>query len=297
MRKFWLEYKTLTETQKLDLMSYNTFFTDVTGLGEKYELDGATNGGQYILAARTKAADVISGTMIFSAKRYYNDFVTFCDTENGIIVFCMQDPGDDQTLRREVTLATCERTEAKANGSLECPTTLQALTDWYIEAVETYEDYEAQEGNFEGTTIDPSKLISLGAQEAEVSLQIEPMIAGTAGVSWMIPEIGIVEYDAHGEELSRTLKISCPSVFAKGDTFELISNPQSLAVRAVPEMTGANLPSDRDLYWEIDQIQATPFIRTTPGVTTYLYISAITESTAQTIPLGVTVIRRIDTHA
>lgn len=297
MRKFWLEYKTLTETQKLDLMSYNTFFTDVTGLGEKYELDGATNGGQYILAARTKAADVISGTMIFSAKRYYNDFVTFCDTESGIIVFCMQEQRDDQTLRREVTLATCERTEAKANGSLECPTTLQALTDWYIEAVETYEDYEAQEGNFEGTTIDPSKLISLGAQEAEVSLQIEPMIAGTAGVSWMIPEIGIVEYDAHGEELSRTLKISCASVFNKGDTFELNSTPQNLAVRRIPGEQGPNMPKDINMYWEIDQLPATPFIRTKSDVTTYLYICAITESEAQAIPLHVTVTRRVYTHA
>ena len=57
MRKFWLEYKTLTETQKLDLMSYNTFFTDVTGIGEKYELDGATNGGTYNIATSTYAAD------------------------------------------------------------------------------------------------------------------------------------------------------------------------------------------------------------------------------------------------
>lgn len=89
MRIYWLErWDEFGGTkERLHLTCNERFFTDVTGLGVNFDISGAQVGQAFIVSSGRKQVSVISGTMIFSSKEKYTEFIDFCITsKTGIVL-------------------------------------------------------------------------------------------------------------------------------------------------------------------------------------------------------------------
>lgn len=96
-----------------------------------------------------------------------------------------------------------------------------------------------------------------------------------AGANFMIPEIGIVTYDNNGYEINRTLKMSTAYEFDRTGELRITSSPQNLSVLCIRQ-SGDGTRVEEDLYWQLDDVNATPFIKTESGMKSRLFISVIT---------------------
>lgn len=283
MRIYWLErWDEFGGTkERLHLTCNERFFTDVTGLGVNFDISGAQVGQAFIVSSGRKQVSVISGTMIFSSKEKYTEFIDFCITsKTGIVQIKMAEennPNDTSARVIDVLLASCERTEAKANGTLECPTSFQTLTPWYIEDIRKIEEYNPFASTLEHADFSEEDLIPLSDGESEeISFDVKPNFGGgMAGVNFMIPEIGIVTYDNNGYEIKRTLKMSTAYEFDRTGELRITSSPQNLSVLCIRK-SGDGTRVEEDLYWQLDDVNATPFIQTESGMKSRLFISVIT---------------------
>lgn len=299
MRTFAL--KNADTGERYSLMSVNHYFSEPKGLGTNYDISGATTGDTFVVANKRRAINAPSGNMVFSSYAEYDRFISFCNCKN--LQFCYDKnngtmhietgAGIGETVKintermMDVSLASCEKTEAEANGMLICPVTFNGLSQWYYEEIINDERFLAFDALFEHAEFALSDLIHIGKQgvNSEVSFTIG-FSADQAQTSYLM-EIGLVyrEKTLNGETECREL------IYSIGDhAFEwnydtdvqlvVNSSPQNLAIYEERFKFGTNPKTAEhtekmDLYKYLDPSGNSPFIRTDKDV--YMFICAIDE--------------------
>ena len=279
MRNYWLErYNVLTigeEPEPLNLNDGEIFFHDEAGIGCEVEVNGAPSNGQYIITGKSKATKSPSGTIEFLNEEVRKKFLDYCLNTNEILRLCRAKtyvPGHPEVLKLDVVLVSCERAETKANGRLECPVTFQALGEWYKSRNINMQEYTGPQEDLDLATFPEQNLILISDhKETEASLEIGYAgEEGGMGVYYDTPQIGLVTYDARGDEIERIKKCS-PISMSANKTLEINSNINYLGVHAVSWGQGDAWDKD-NVYQQTGNHEATPFIKTNPKYKTYLFL-------------------------
>ncbi len=276
MRTFAL--KNADTNERYSLMSVNHYFSDPAGLGTNYDISGVNTGNTFVVASKRRAINAPSGNMIFSNYNEYNKFIEFCNCER--LQFCYSPNGKERMM--DVSLASCEKTEAAANGMLTCPVTFNGLSWWYIEEI-IDKPFRAFDALLDTAKFSKNDLLHLGKQgyDSEISLSIrfDYDLAETC----YLMELGLVYYEQRmGTEIEhRDLIFSIGDYeFHWGDgTVERLvidSSPQNLSVfheKFGDRPQTANIRERTDLYRLLDPNGNNPFIRTKNDV--YLFACAV----------------------
>lgn len=284
MRYFSL--KNADTSKRLSLMEYDHFLTDPAGIGVNYDIAGETVGENFIITEKKHAINAPSGTMIFSSNEKYNDFIEFCNCENLQLVYKVGE--NSQEYMMDVSLASCEKKEAKADGTLECPVTFNGLSKWYIEEF-IEKPFKVSDSTLDHAKFTKADLLHIGkaGYTSEISLEIN--FAQVNLNPWWLMEMGLVYDDVDaGESVEiRKLFVSLTDetfgYYQEGNIelnslFVINSSPKNLCVQRKTEVydeTGLNSKKTKteDLYKKLLPCDMPPFICTNKDI--YLFICAV----------------------
>lgn len=279
MRTFCL--KNADTDERYSLMSMQHYFSDPAGLGTNYDIAGASTGRTFVIANKQRAINAPSGNMNFAGYDEYNQFINFCNCAN--LQFCYK-PSDKEYMMN-VSLASCEKTEAAASGYLTCPVTFNGLSQWYFEET-LFQVFHCSGSLLEHATFKKSDLMHLGkaGYKSEISLEID--FAQNSLDNWNLMEMGLV-YDemVNGvtQEVRKLFASFTDECFSASgdfyDSFVLNSNPQNLCIqkrRILFDTNGVVDNECKDLYKVLLPCDMPPFICTDKDV--YLFICAVPDN-------------------
>lgn len=284
MRYFSL--KNADTSERLSLMEYDHFLTDPAGIGVNYDIAGETVGETFIITEKKHAINAPSGTMIFSSNEKYNAFIDFCNCENLQLVYKVSENAQEYMM--DISIASCEKTETKADGTLECPVTFNGLSKWYIEEI-IEKPFKVSESTIDQAKFTKEDLLHIGKDgfKSEISLEIEFALLN-ANV-WKLLEMGLVYDDIiDGEVLEIQKKIVSlkdekfgyteSENIGKDALFCINSSPKNLSVQRktlVYDEGGYNVKKTitEDLYKVLLPCDLPPFICSKKDL--YLFICAV----------------------
>lgn len=297
MRYFSL--KNADTSERLSLMEYDHFLTEPAGIGVNYDIAGETIGENFIITEKKHAINAPSGTMIFSSNEKYNAFIDFCNCENLQLVYKVGEKSQEYMM--DVSLASCEKKEANADGTLECPVTFNGLSKWYLEEI-IEKKFKVSDSTLANAKFTKADLLHIGkaGYKSEISLEID--FALTIDGSWSLVEMGLVYDDIiDGEVLEmRKLFVSLKNEkfgytesekIGKDALFCINSSPKNLSVQRktlVYDEGGYNVQKTitEDLYKVLLPCDLPPFICSKKDL--YLFIYAVPDvSTSMTKLLDV----------
>lgn len=296
MRYFSL--KNADTSERLSLMEYDHFLTEPAGLGVNYDIAGETVGENFIITQKKHAINAPSGTMVFSSNEKYNAFIEFCNCENLQLVYKVSENAQEYMM--DISLASCEKTETKADGTLECPVTFNGLSKWYIEEI-IDKPFKVSDSTLDHAKFTKVDLLHIGKAGFKSEISIEIDFAQQNLSAWWLMEMGLVYDDiVDGENVEiRNLFISLTDQefgFSEVDGVEknalfcLNSSPKNLSVQRktlVYDETGFNIQKTQteDLYKLILPCDVPPFICTKKDI--YLFICAAPDESALGSIVGV----------
>lgn len=278
MRTFYL--KNADTNERYSLMSTQHYFSDPAGLGTNYDISGANTGSSFVVASKRRAINAPSGTMNFAGYAEYNQFIDFCNCAN--LQFCYTPTNKEYMM--DVSLASCEKTEAAANGYLTCPVTFNGLSQWYEEET-LYQILQGFDSMLEKAKFNLDDLFHVGKEGSDSEISLSIRFDHDLVQTCYLMEIGLVYVEKTlGAEIEhRDLIFSIGGYefqwnYTTNERLVINSSPQNLAVfhekfGTSPET--ANIKEKIDLYKHLDPTGNNPFIRTKNDV--YLFISAIDE--------------------
>lgn len=283
MRYFSL--KNADTSERMSLMEYDHFLTEPAGLGVNYDIAGETVGESFIITEKKRAINAPSGTMIFSSNEKYNAFVDFCNCENLQLVYKVGE--NSQEYMMDISLASCEKRETKADGTLECPVTFNGISKWYIEEF-IEKPFEVSDSTLDHAKFTKSDLLHIGkaGYKSEISIEIDFAQANLS--AWWLMEMGLVYDDIIDGEILEMRKrfvslknekfgFSTNENIDKDALFCINSSPKNLSVQRktlVYDETGFNIQKTitEDLYKSLLPCDIPPFICTNKDV--YLFVCA-----------------------
>ncbi len=289
MRYFSL--KNADTSERLSLMEYDHFLTEPAGIGVNYDIAGETIGENFIITEKKHALNAPSGTMIFSSNEKYNAFVDFCNCENLQLVYKVGETSQEYMM--DVSLASCEKREAKADGTLECPVTFNGISKWYIEEI-IEKPFKVSDSTLDHATFTKADLLHIGkaGYKSEISIEIDFAQANIS--AWWLMEMGLVYDDIIDGELLEMRKLfvsltdeefgySTNENIEKNALFCLNSSPKNLSVQRktlVYDESGFNVQKTmtEDLYKSLLPCDIPPFICTDKDI--YLFICAAPDNSA-----------------
>lgn len=289
MRTFAL--KNADTGERYSLMSVNYYFSEPKGLGTNYDISGANTGRTFVITNKQRAINAPSGNMIFANYDEYNKFIEFCNCKN--LQFCYSPSRKEYMM--DVSLASCEKTEAEVDGTLICPTTFNGLSRWYIEEI-IKQPFAVSDSTLDRAKFTKDNLLHLGKDgyKSEISLEID--FAQTNLSQWWLMEMALVYDDiinGKTQEMRKLFVSLTGQAFGysegdgleKNDIFIINSNPQNLSVQrksVVYDETGANMKKymTEDLYRVLLPCELPPFICTDKDI--YLFICAVPDENSGT---------------
>lgn len=169
MRTFAL--KNADTGERYSLMSVDHYFSDPAGLGTNYDISGVNTGSTFVVANKRRAINAPSGNMIFANYDEYKKFIEFCNCTK--LQFCYSPNREERMM--DVSLASCEKTEAAANGMLTCPVTFNGLSWWYIEEI-IDKPFRAFDALLDTAKFSKNDLLHLGKQGYDCRLRAETVL-------------------------------------------------------------------------------------------------------------------------
>lgn len=287
MRTFAL--KNADTGERYSLMSVEHYFSDPKGLGTNYDISGANTGRTFVITNKQRAINAPSGNMIFANYDEYNKFIAFCNCKN--LQFCYSPSGKEYMM--DISLASCEKTEAAENGMLTCPVTFNGLSLWYTEEF-IEQPFKVSDSTLDHATFTKDDLLHIGkaGHKSEISIEID--FAQVNLSKWWLMEMALVYDDIVNGETQEMRKLfvsltdqefgySDENGIEKNDLFIINSEPQNLNVQKksiVYDEMGANMKKymTEDLYKVLLPCELPPFICTDKDV--YLFVCAVPDESA-----------------